>query len=465
MMDRLAEHRTLGGSPRSELEWLLAHGEFRSYAAGEIVVAKSELTVEMFVLLTGAVAVHFGYGTGRIHNMETSAGELSGFLPFSRMTRPPGDAVAVGQTDVFAVNREHFPELIRECPVITAKLVHAMIDRARVATAMVWQDEKMTSLGRLAAGLAHELNNPSAAAVRSAKHMSAAVAGVGEAAYALGRQALTDTQFALVERLMADCIRATGEHRLPPLVLSDREDQIAEWLETRGADASPALALASANVTVDVLETMARALPPAAVEPALRWIAASCAARSNATEVEGASVRVVDLIDRLKRFTNMDRAAAPHPIDVAQGLTDTASVLAGRAAGRSVKIRLQIGADLPRVVAHSADLNQLWAHLLENAIDAAQQGGEVIVGATNEPRGVAVRVIDDGAGIAPDVAARMFDPFFTTKGVGQGMGMGLDIVRRIVHMHDGQIEVDPRPGHTEFCVILPPHGGRAGRDA
>jgi len=416
----------------------------------------------MFVLLTGAVAVHFGYGTGRIHNMETSAGELSGFLPFSRMNKPPGDAVAVGQTDVFVVHREHFPELLRECPVITAKLVHAMLDRARVAAATIWQDEKMMSLGRLAAGLAHELNNPSAAAVRSAKHLGAAMAAVGEAAYALGREALSDAQVVHVQQLMADCLRATGTHRLAPLLLSDREDQITEWLEARGADASPAIALASANVTVDVLDSIASTLPPSAVEPTLRWIAASCAARSNAMDVEGASIRVVDLIDRLKRFTNMDRTAAPHPIDVAQGLADTVAVLAGRAAARGVTIRMDVGADLSLVVAHDADLNQLWSNLLENAIDAARPGGEVIVCATNETRGVAVRVIDDGTGISPDVVARMFDPFFTTKGVGQGMGIGLDIVRRIVHMHDGEIKVDPRPGRTEFCVLLPIHSGRRG---
>lgn len=458
MIERLAEHRTLHGTPTQELEWLLAHGEFRSYAAGTVIVAKSELPVEMFVLLTGSVAVHFGHGTGRIHNLETSAGELAGFLPFSRMLKPPGDAVAVGQTDVFVVHREHFPELIRECPVITGKLVHAMIDRARMATAMVWQDEKMMSLGRLAAGLAHELNNPSAAAVRSAKYVGTAVDDVAAAAYALGREALSDDQFAHVERLMAECIHATREQRLTPLLLSDREDQIAEWLEDRGADPAPAPALASANLTVDALEAIASALHPSAIEPTLRWIAASCAARTNAWEVEGASVRIVDLIDRLKRFTNMDRTAAPHPIDIAQGLTDTASVLAGRAAARSVTVRLEIGAELPPVVAHAADLNQLWSNLMENAIDAARPGGEVIVRATAETRGVTVRVIDDGAGIAPDVVSRMFDPFFTTKGVGQGMGMGLDIVRRIVHMHDAQLEVDPRPGRTEFCVRLPSQG-------
>ncbi len=462
MIDRLAEHRTLQGTPRPELEWLLAHGEFRSYPAGTVLVAKSEVTAEMFVLLTGSVAVHFGHGTGRIHNLETSAGELAGFLPFSRMVKPPGDAVAVGQTDVFVVHRDHFSELIRECPVITGKLVHAMIDRARMAAAMVWQDEKMMSLGRLAAGLAHELNNPSAAAVRSAKHLGSAIADVGAAAYALGREKLSEAQFAHVQQLMADCMRGTGAQRLAPLALLDREDQITEWLEACGADPSPATALASANVTVDVLDSIASALPPSAVEPTLRWIAASCAARSNAMDVEGASIRVVDLIDRLKRFTNMDRTAAPHPIDVAQGLADTVAVLAGRAAGRAVTIRMDIGADLPLVVAHAADLNQLWSNLLENAIDAARPGGEVIVSATNETRGVAVRVIDDGAGISPDVVARIFDPFFTTKGVGQGMGIGLDIVRRIVHMHDGEIEVDPRPGRTEFCVLLPTRGGREG---
>jgi signal transduction histidine kinase len=455
LIDRLAEHHTLRGTPSAELEWLVSHGELRTYAPGEVVAAKSEPIDLMVVMLTGRIAVHFGHGTGRVHKMESLAGELSGVLPFSRMAKPMGDAVAQEPTDVFALHRDHFPELIRECPVITAKLVHAMIDRARVAAATNWQDEKMMSLGRLAAGFAHQLNNPASAAVRSAKQISLAVTAVGEAAHALGRIALSEAQHAHVAALLHRCLQSAETVRAPSVERSDREDRMAEWLEAHHVDTAPALALANSGVTVDVLEALASAIPRPALEPALRWIAASCAAQSLAADVERASSRIDDLIARLKRFTSMDRAAVAQPMDVAQGLTDTVAVLAGRAASKSVSIRLDVAPDLPFVVAHSVDLNQVWSNLLENAIDAARPGGDVVVGAACGPNAVIVRVIDDGPGIPPDVHAKMFDPFFTTKGVGQGTGLGLDIVRRIVRMHDGEIEVDARPGRTEFRVRIP----------
>ena len=151
----------------------------------------------------------------------------------------------------------------------------------------------------------------------------------------------------------------------------------------------------------------------------------------------------------------MDRAAVPHPLDVAQGLADTIAVQAGRAALKSVSVRLVVAPDLPPVKAHSADLNQVWSNLLENAIDAARKEVEVTVTATPDPKVVVVRIIDDGPGIAPEVQSRMFDPFFTTKGQGEGIGFGLDIVRRIVHMHDGEVAVDTCPGRTEFRVRIP----------
>jgi len=176
--------------------------------------------------------------------------------------------------------------------------------------------------------------------------------------------------------------------------------------------------------------------------------------------VEESTARICELIVGLKRFTNMDRAAVAEPLNVAEGLADAVTVLAGRAAGRSVAVRLEIAPDLPMLSAHSADLNQVWSNLIENAIDAAAcPDGEVVVSASAEPNAVTVRVVDNGAGIPPAVEARMFDPFFTTKRVGEGIGFGLDIVRRIVRMHDGEVAVETRPGRTEFRVRLPVEAG------
>ena len=455
LIERLSEHRALADVPRTELEWLAAHGETRTYEDEAVIVPKSQPVTDLIVLLTGGVAVHFGHGTGRMHKMGASAGEMTGLLPFSRMIASKGDAKAVGHTEMLAIDRQHFPELIRECPTVTAKLVHAMVDRARVAAATDWQDEKMTSLGRLAAGFSHHLNNPASAAVRGARQFGVALSAVGEAAHALGRANLSDAQHADVEALLYECRQAPSGPEATTLDRADLEDELTAWLSARNVDTSIAQALADRGTPVDRLDALASNLPANALGPALRWVAAEQTAHSLLSEVCEAGERIHNLVESLTRFTSMDRAPVAQPMDVAQGLRDTSVAQEGRAAAKSVQVRFDIAPNLPMVKAHSADLNQVWSHLLENAIDAAQSNGEVTIAATSEPDAVTVRVIDDGAGITPEVQARMFDPFFTTKDEGEGMGFGLDIVRRIVHMHDGEVSVDTRPGRTEFRVRIP----------
>ncbi|HMA25911.1 MAG TPA: HAMP domain-containing sensor histidine kinase, partial [Gemmatimonadaceae bacterium] len=188
---------------------------------------------------------------------------------------------------------------------------------------------------------------------------------------------------------------------------------------------------------------------------ALRWIAAEYAARSLALDIERATTRIYDLVSTVKRFTYMDRSGSVEPTNIAQGLIDTVSILASKAKAKSVSVSLDVASELPLVPANPGELNQLWSNLLENALDAVGDSGHVVASAARDGETVVVRVIDDGPGIPSDVEPRIFDPFFTTKPIGQGTGLGLDISRRIVRAHDGQIAVDSHPGRTEFRVILP----------
>jgi signal transduction histidine kinase len=174
-----------------------------------------------------------------------------------------------------------------------------------------------------------------------------------------------------------------------------------------------------------------------------------------ATDVERATTRIYELVSAVKRFTYMDRPTVAEPSSIAQALADTVAVLGAKAKSKSVTVTLDVPADLPLVRVFGGELNQVWSNLIENALDAVAEGGKVAVNARAEKENVVVRVIDDGCGIVGDDKHRIFDPFFTTKPVGQGTGLGLDIARRIVRRHDGQIEFDSEPGHTEFRVILP----------
>src|SRR3972149_3056040 len=177
---------------------------------------------------------------------------------------------------------------------------------------------------------------------------------------------------------------------------------------------------------------------------------------------ETATARIHDLVGAVKSFTYMDRGSVPELVDVARGLGDTVAVLQGKAHQKHVTVRIDAAPDLPRLYAFGGEINQIWEQLIDNAIDAAPSDGLVTVTAAHRISTIAVSVVDNGAGIPPDVMPRMFDPFFTTKPVGQGIGLGLDIARRIVRWHSGEINGTARPGHTEFCVSLPVTGGKTG---
>ena len=455
LVDRLAAQRSLVGLPRAELEWLAAHGQLHRFKVGDIVMHKGGAVNDMFIVFTGAVSLYVERGTGHRHLLDSHGGDVTGLLPFSRVTAAVGDVLVAEDTEALSIHRDHFPELIQQCPRLLETLVHLMVDRTRAMQSTTLQDDKMASLGRLAAGLAHELNNPASAAARSAKLLRNALTEAHEASHALGAAHLTDAQRALVEDLGTRSLIPTKSGVFSAIERSDREDEISDWLEQHHADLAPAAALAESGVTTDTLDELADSFAGDAFDAALRWIAAEYTARSLAADVERATTRIYDLVSSVKRFTYMDRAVTTEPTNIAQGLIDTVSMLASKARAKWVSVSVDVPPDLPQVSGNPGELNQVWSNLIENALDAVGESGHVAVSAARDGGTVVVRVIDDGSGIPSDVLPRIFDPFFTTKPIGQGTGLGLDISRRIVLAHDGQIAVDSRPGRTEFRVILP----------
>jgi signal transduction histidine kinase len=210
--------------------------------------------------------------------------------------------------------------------------------------------------------------------------------------------------------------------------------------------------------TTDMLDELARSIPTQALDASLAWIAASTTARRISGEIQEAAARISNLVDAIKGFTQMDRESVSEPVDISQGLTNTLVVLRGKAKDKAVSLSLDIASDLPLINGFAGELNQVWSNLISNALDAVSENGRVQVTArrAEDARGgIIVRVVDDGAGIPPSIRDRIFDPFFTTKPIGEGSGLGLDIVRRLVQRHNGQIEVESNPGRTEFRVILP----------
>jgi len=459
LLDRLVNHRALGRVPVAELQWLLAHGQLRRVEPGDHYVRKGEPLeangLGLEIVLSGHFAIRVDRGGGPRTVMEWHAGDVSGVLPFSRMSAAPGDTIAEVPVETLSIPRTCFPALVRECPTVTEICVHVMLDRARVFKSSEWQDEKLAALGKLAAGLSHELNNPAAAVARGARLLKGAMADADRATRALALAGVTPAQLDALDRLRAACTATPAPLPMSPLERADREDEIAQWLEQQGADGSAVEALADTAASVAELDRLAEVLQGPELDAALDWIGAGCAVRTLADEIERAGSRISDLVGAMKRLTHMDRAPVPEPVDIEAGLRDTLLVLGYKARSKAVSVRIDVAPALPAARAIGGELNQVWMNLLDNALDAVDLGGRVVVTVKPEGRWLVVRVIDDGPGIPSEHRARVFDPFFTTKPPGEGTGLGLEIARTCVRGHGGEIDFDSRPGRTEFRVSLP----------
>ena len=456
LIDRLAAHKTLGQAPRAELAFLAAHGTLRHLNTDDVLTPKGKKVEGLFVVLSGYIAIFVDRGAGLRKVMEWRGGDVTGTLPYSRIVSPPGDTVAQEPTEVLLVRGEHFPAMIRECPEITSILVHTMLDRSRVFTSSALHDEKLVSLGKLSAGLAHELNNPASAIERSAPLLDDRLEEAERAMRALGGARLTDEQLAVLDEVRAACAATRVPGVRSPIQQAEREEAIADWLASRGLDVAIAEALADTAVTVTTLAHLAEMVDGSALNAALRWVAAGISVRTLTSEIQGAALRISGLVTAIKGFTHMDQAQVAEAVDLIQGLDNTVAVLRSKARGKSAAVVVDVEHDLPRVQGFVGELNQIWANLIDNALDAIPVSGRVDVRANRENQRVVVRIVDDGPGIPDEIRERIFEPFFTTKSVGQGTGLGLDIVRRLVHHNSGDIFVESRPGRTEFRVVLPP---------
>ncbi len=425
------------------------------YLPGDAVLGKGDPVHMLYVVLKGHIVHLADVGGAWRKVMDWRDGDVTGTFPYSRITVSPGGSAVEEPTEMMCLEREYVDEMPVTCPHTTAALVHAMIDRARVFKTSDLEGEKMASLGRVAAGLAHELNNPASAATRGAKLFGDAIGESEDAARAIGAAQLTESEVGAVDRVRATCLQIPATSVFSPLERADREESIADWLARHGIDDRGSTALAETAVTIATLDALAGLLSKDKLGVAVRSMVAGCHVRSLARDVERASSRVHELVSSVKRITYMDRATAPEPVDVRQGLTDTLAMLAYKARTKSASLTIDAPENLARALGIGGELNQVWMNLIDNALDAVGDGGRVAVTARAEGSNVVVRVIDDGPGIPEEHKRRIFEPFFTTKPVGQGTGMGLDIVRRLVEANRGRIDLESEPGRTEFRVALP----------
>ena len=455
-VDTIASFPLFGPVPRAELEWMAARADIDRHAADTILREIGAVIDHMWIVLAGRLTVQVERSGARRNFHESGPGEVIGAMPFSRMRTAPARLAVEEDTTLCSLSRSYFADLVRDCPELTSALVHQLLDRSRDFRTAEMHDDRMLSLGRLAAGLAHELNNPASGATSHARSLGASVADLEIASRALARAHLTDEQIECVDALRRMCTDAAQPKS--PLEMADREDEFSEWLLAHGVDPTAASTLATANVSLGALDHLADVLPSETLGVAVGWAASLTSVREGAAQIMAATERIHALVKAVKGFTFMDRERVREEVNIARGLADTVAMLENKSRSKPVRVQVETAEELPGVFGFGSELNQVWEKLIDNAIDAARVGGNVSVIATRRGDFVVVRVMDDGPGIPEEHRARIFDPFFTTKPVGLGTGLGLDIARRFTHLNEGNLDFSSQPGHTVFRVRLPVSG-------
>src|ERR1700722_10016177 len=441
------------GLPEDQIAWFLTQAQELKFQTGEAYSRQGDPANAMFVVIEGQLELR-GEVSGEAFVFTLGPGDVTGALPFSRMKQFTVTGRALSDSRILRFPSSSFPDLVQKMPELTKRLVGLMADRIRETTRIEQQRDRLAGLGKLSAGLAHELNNPASAATRAASQLRGILQRIRDASQELGRRNLTTEQKEEIARIESS-MALSNEPPPDALTISDLEEQLDSLLRSHGQEDLWQLAsdLAHKNVKPDVLEHVFAILDAPTARAALVRIAAWIEILNLLQEIESATTRISDLVRAIKEYTYMDQSPLQN-VDVVKGLETTLTIL-----NHKLKHGVTVVREYARVSlivnSFGSELNQVWTNIIDNAIDAMAGDGNLRILTYRDDKCAVVEIIDSGPGIPTEVQQHIFEPFFTTKGVGEGTGLGLDTVQRIVRKHRGSIQVTSEPGNTRFHISLP----------
>ena len=446
--------------PEEHLRWITDHSEPIEYEDGDIIAKTGDPAEWMYILIEGKVDFYLNVNGRLVYyyhftNDEVTGG-VSGLLPYSRMKVSPGNSISVGKIRGIKIHKKYFQELERLNPEFIQRLIGYMTERARFFASTQMQQEKVSALGNLAAGIAHELNNPASAINRISFDLTNRLFLNIELTEKMIKQKI-DADHINYLRMKIEEKSSIPRNKLSAVQRINKEDELMQWLQEKSfpADQQVVDTFTESGFSSEDLENFSNNIPKEELIQILLWIENLLSSKRIIKDLAEASARISNLVGAIKSHVHMDRTNEKQPTDLHQDIENTLTLLGYKLREKNILVNKSFCSDIAPLPAYVGELNQVWTNIIDNAIYAMDKGGELTVETKCDQKNVYVNIIDNGAGIPAEIISRIFDPFFTTKKVGDGTGLGLDIVQRIIKRHNGEIKVRSYPGKTEFHLCLP----------
>jgi signal transduction histidine kinase len=456
--DQLQQIEALKEVPKSQLDWLINNSSYYTLAAHELLFKQGEPIAGTYIIVEGRLKLFIIQNNESREVANLESGAITGHLPFSRGVVAVASCETLVDTQVLSFPKAVTVEMIRHYFELTQAMVHVMTSRVRDFTALEQQNEKMMALGKLSAGLAHELNNPAAAVVRGSDSLKKHLRLTPDTFKKLMAIRMEVNEIDMVNQKLYAKMAEKERPILTMMQRSNMEDDVTDWLDECAVENSNEIAenLVDFGFSITDLDEFKTHIGHKDLSAIFNWINNNLVTEKMVTDIEEASRRISDLVGSVKTFTHMDQGKDKQYADIHNGIKNTLKMLNYKIKKGNVKVLEEFDTTLPPVMAMIGELNQVWTNLIDNALDAmeANKKGVLTIKTQKDGKFVKTSIIDDGPGIPEAIRSKIFDPFFTTKDVGKGTGLGLDVVNRIVRQHRGSINVKSVAGHTEFTVCF-----------
>jgi signal transduction histidine kinase len=442
------------------LQWIADRVESHEYNDGAVMVKTGDPIDVMWLIPEGRIEFYMDVNGQQVHytsvQNDSDSGGITGLLPYSRLKTSPGYGYSIGKTTGYSLHKKYFQELEQLNPALIQRLIGYMTERARKFATIQLQHEKVSALGKLSAGIAHEMNNPASAITRISSVLSKRLRENFFLTEKLLRNKI-DPDHILNILAMVDDKSRMNKGKLSPLEKMQREDEINSWLEKNGFQGNNIAAdtFADSGFTGADLDSIRNGIDNNAFFHVLHWVENLLVSKIFIKDMEEASKRISNLVTAIKSHVHMDQTNELQLTDINRDIENTLTLLEYKLHEKNINVKKLFAENLTEVPAYIGELNQVWINIIDNAIYALPEGGELTIETTKDTLFSIVKIIDNGPGIPQDIFNRIFDPFFTTKKVGEGIGIGLDLVKRIIDHHNGEIKVNSKPGRTEFTVCIP----------